>query len=157
MVRKDRFAPSQNGAPDPANSTAEQLLAEFQQVEQVWKKAEEKLATTHVPVDVRVKVSEGPIGNEECQFGEYTNFLAYSKVKGSRRICYVTENYYYVEDQTELECRPVTECPVDVRIGMFDRFEALYREAESVRDSYVPKIREARAKFEKTLEFIDFF
>ena len=155
LLQEDRSAPSQNGI---LSSTARQLLNEFQLIEEAWKKAEDKLAETHVPVDVRVKVKDGTIDADDGQvIGEYAHYLGYIKVKGNRRICWISEEVYFNqhEDEEETVCRPVVECPVDIRVEMFDWYPKLYAEAEAVAKSYVPKLREAREKFESTLKWID--
>jgi len=152
LVHENRSVPSQDGI---LTSSARQLLEEFQLIEAAWKKAEDKLADTHVPVDVRVKVKVGTMDANGGQVvGEYAHYLAYTKVKGSRRICWISEELYYNADE-ETVCKPVCECPVDIRVEMFDWYPKLYAEAEAVAKSYVPKLREAREKFESTLKFID--
>jgi len=124
-------------------------------IEAAWKKAEDILAETHVPVDVRVKVKDGVIDADDGQpIGEYVNYLAYTKIKGSRRICWVSEDIYFNGDE-QTACKPVGECPVDIRVEMFDWYPKLYAEAEAVAKSYVPKLRQAREKFESTLKWID--
>lgn len=138
-------------------ATPQQLLSEFQLIEQAWKLAEEKLAETLVPIDVKVKVKSGTICDEDNGFqtiGDHEDSLAYVKAKGSRRICWVHE-YTIYGNNPETVTRPVVECPVDLRIELFDHYERLYREAEAVAKSYVPKLREAREKFEKLLSKIN--
>ena len=149
---QNRLMPSQNGS---SVSTADQLLDEFQRIEQAWRRAEEKLAETRVPIDVRIKVKEGGIydDDERSQIGCYTHYLAYTKVKGNRRICWECDRAF--SQHEESECKPVAEMPVDIRIEMFDHFASLYRDAESVAKSYLPKLQAAREKFENTLEWID--
>ena len=89
LLQENRCAPSENGN---LSSTARQLLEEFQLIEEAWKKAEDKLAETHVPIDVRVKVKDGTMDANDGQVvGEYAHYLAYIKVKGSRRICWISE------------------------------------------------------------------
>ena len=147
----DRLAPSSNGAPKPRLSDADQLLHEFQRIEQIWGKAEEKLSATRVPVDVRVKV-----GSVEDCVTEDTTYLAYAKVKGVRRICVVREDHSLLTGEMQnYDSRPVVECPVDVRIEMFDHFEMLYAEAKAVAKSYISKLQGAINKFDATLELID--
>src|SRR5687767_13436788 len=104
MAPLDRFAPSKNGAAPVASSvplsSADDLLAMFKRVEDAWAKAEQKLAETRVPVDVRVTVSVDPIEDEEREdeeriVGVSTSYLAYCRVKGSRRICYGETREYH--------------------------------------------------------------
>ena len=154
LLQRSDSAPLQNCT---QSTTAQQLLEEFQLIEQVWKKAEDKLAETHVPVDVRIKVKDGVIENGSAVFGEFSHYLAYTKVKGTRRVCWISEEVYYNENDEEAIVKPVVECPVDVRVEMFDWYPKLYAEAEAVAKSYVPKLREAREKFEASLMWVDLF
>jgi hypothetical protein len=151
-----RLAPSENGAPTPL-SAADELLQEFQRIEDAWKRAEEKLAETRVPVDVRVKVKDSYIELDSGQpVAQETTYLSYSKIKGSRRICVATHyTCYSGQYPDEEDERPVTECPVDVRLEMFDSFQKLYDEANAVAKSYVPKIRDRVDRFLVDLQCID--
>ena len=114
-----------------------------------------------MPIDVRVKVGDGPIQDDEDDNGSsgtYTSFLSYCKIKGQRRICLVVYETRYNSPNSpypDVDIKPIAECPVDVRIRMFDVFSRLYIEAESVAKSYVPKLKEAVEKFEKSLQWID--
>jgi hypothetical protein len=152
MVPQDRLAPSSNGAPKKFVSDAEQLLAQFQQIEQVWKRAEEMLSATRVPVDVRVSLNSGR--SEHGDYG-FATFLSYEKVKGTRRICLVREDYDYGDGSTEVDCRPIVEQPVNVRVEMFDQYERLYKEATAVAKSYIPKLEAAINKFGGYLDLLD--
>jgi hypothetical protein len=157
MVPQDRFAPSRNGKSEAIlPPSPNELLEQFKRIEEAWKKAEEKLASTHVPIDVRIKVDEdydmepdgGPIGKQEV-------FLNYCKAKGARRICLVNRYIEFPADGSyREESTPITECPVDQRLEMFDHFEKLYDHCKAVADSYVPKIKERVDQFEKSLEMI---
>jgi hypothetical protein len=158
MVRKDRFAPSENGASaakplSPCKPT--ELLAQFKRIDEAWKKAEQILADTHVPIDVKIKVDEKAIVDDQFgTVGQAVRFLGYFKTKGSRRICVDRYTLRYSGSEDE-EVTPVTECSVDERIEMFDAFRRLYDEARAVADSYIPKIKERVDKFEVSLNFID--
>jgi hypothetical protein len=153
MKQENLSAPSEN---DNLSSTARQLLREFQLIDQVWKKAEDKLAETHVPIDIRVKIRDGNINaNDGHVIGEYVQYLGYNKVKGNRRICWIIEQDFFSGENEDAVYKPITECPVDVRVEMFDWYAKLYAEAEAVAKSYVPKLQEAREKFESKLKWID--
>jgi hypothetical protein len=148
MAPKDRAALQG----EPLSSTAQELLDCFKRIEAVWEKAESKLASTHVPIDVRVKVGDAMLGDEEQPDGQVVTYLAYCKHgKGGRRICLIDEYEYSYRPHGDVEVRPITECPVESRLGMLDWFPKLFEEAESVAKSYVPKIKEALDKFESTL------
>ena len=102
-------------------------------------------------MDVRVKVGAADDG-----LTEVTTFLAYAKVKGVRRICVVREDHNMMTGEMEnYDSRPVIECPVDVRVEMFEHFPRLYSEAKAVAKSYVSKLQRAVSSFEATLELID--
>lgn len=155
MSHGNRFAPSSNGAVPPPDD-ATQLLERFQRVERAWKKAEEILAATLVPIDVRVKVRDGLEEDGQGRpHGEYAHYLSFAKIKGSKRICWEESTLHYGDPDSEWNCRPIVECPVDIRLEMFNWYEKLYEEVKSVAKSYIPKIDEAVAKFELALEFID--
>jgi hypothetical protein len=160
MSSHDRIAPSLNGQArmTTASPTADELLTQFQRIERAWQAAEEKLAATHVPIDVRVKVRDEWIGPPCSVAGEMVVYLAYCKVKGNRRVCVIEESTFhnaYPGEEQEVDVKPVTECPVDVRLEMFDAFKKLYDEANAVAKSYVPKIRERVDQFEASLQWID--
>jgi hypothetical protein len=152
MSSNDRFSPSQNGQP------TDELLAQFHRIEQAWKVAEDKLAATHVPIDVRVKVSDKYIdGSYGNPIGESRIYLGYCKVKGNRRVCIIEECEFFNAhpDEVHEDVKPITECPVDDRLDMFDSFQKLYDEAYAVSKSYVPKIKERVDKFEQSLQWVD--
>lgn len=138
---------------DPMKQAGDELAATLQMVEDAWKKAEAKLALSHVPVDVQVPFREESL---ECG-GGFTEFLSYRKVKNQWRICWIcsTEVSPDPDVDHEVECRPITDCPVGQRLEMFQHFEKLYNEVMKVTKDYVPKIKEAVQKFEATLEYID--
>jgi hypothetical protein len=157
MATKNRVAPSKSGESDwnlDTPSTAEQLLEQFTRIEQAWKKAEERIASTHCPIDVRVNVSKEWIyGSNDCIQGETRTYLAYFRVKGSRRICFVVESRFdHPEIHPVLDSKPITEMPVDIRLEMFDHFQQLFDEVETVSKSYVPKIKERVDRFEAELD-----
>src|SRR5579863_9061425 len=111
----NRLRPSSNGAAHVDATTGEQLLACFKRIEDVWKRAEEKMASTHVPVDVRIKADDGPLLHDSptgcpSQYGVYARYLTYCKVKGTKRIC--VETIEETSNSIDEDCRPVTECPV---------------------------------------------
>lgn len=143
---------------DPIQRAGEELVAGYQLIEEAWKKAEAKLALSHVPVDVRIKVGSGSLGDPENPFGDRTTYLGYVKLKNQWRICYIEEDDLYggpPDEQFSTSCRPVTEIPVETRMEMFDWFEPLYNKVMEVTKSYVPRIKEKVTKFEVTLELID--
>jgi hypothetical protein len=111
-----------------APSTADELMTQFQRIERAWQAAEEKLAATRVPIDVRVKVMGDHLTVGMNIVGELQRHLAYCKIKGSRRVCVIEETQYYNTDPTDWEevVKPITECPVDVRLEMFDSFTKMY-------------------------------
>lgn len=148
-----------------ASSTSEiefsgrDLLAQFKNLEDVWKKAEALLAKSHVPCEVSVKVRSGTLGSESEPEGVVTTYLAYCKVKNQWRIAVVEETEIFncppdFEGRSE-ESKPVTECPVDVRLEMLEWFDKLYTEVVKTTDRYVPKINGAVKKFEKVLASLD--
>lgn len=144
--------------PDPMKQAGDELVATFGSIEEAWKKAEAKLAPSHVPVDVRVEVASGSIGSEMQPWGHFKEFLGYCKLKNQWRICWIREAQLYHEDpgsDEEYECKPVTDCHVALRLEMLDHFEKLYQEVMKVTKDYVPTIKEKLKKFEATLEFID--
>jgi hypothetical protein len=160
MASNNRFAPSSNGVSHgnaPFVSTADQLLEQFQRVEKAWKMAEDKLASTHVPIDVRVKVGsytdyadDDP--HEQYPIAEMTTYLGYCRVKGARRICEVVRRDF-IQGPPEFDesITPIVECPVDDRLAMFDTFQRLYDEALAVSKAYVSNIKEKVDQFEQSL------
>jgi hypothetical protein len=140
---------------DPIKKAGEEIIAGYQLIEEAWKKAEAKLALAHVPLDVKVKIRAGDIGGEEQPHGSYTQFLGYVKIKNQWRICIVTESDFFNQPETEYNYRPITECPVEERLDMFELFPKLYQEVIKVTKDFVPVIKDKVADFEKALETID--
>jgi hypothetical protein len=162
MAASSPIAPSRSGMPlanADSPSPPDELLAQFKRIEQAWKTAEDKLAAILVPVDVRIKV------DEEDEFVQgvgvvriHVRYLAYCKVEGSRRVCVVHYTYSYRsylgldpdEPEVREETTPVTECPVDERLEMFDWFQKLYDEAKTV--AGIAAIRDRVDKFLRKIE-----
>lgn len=141
---------------DVIERTGQELIESFKLIEEAWAKAEAKLALAHVPVDVKIKVEDGDFGDDSPGEG-YASFLGFVKQKSSWRICFITitTTYPMGDERREYDCRPITECPVETRLEMFERFPELYEEVLKVAKSYVPKIKESVAKFEQTLLLLD--
>ncbi len=142
---------------DPIKKVGEEIIAGYQLIEEAWKRAEAKLALAHVPVDVKIKVRSGNIGDEPDADGRYTEFLSYVKIKNQWRICAIVENIYLncAGSGVETDVRPITECPVQVRLDMFEWFPKLHEEVIKVTKSFVPVIKEKVAVFQNVLETID--
>ena len=144
--------------PSEIELSGRELIAQFKGIEEAWKKAEALLSLSHVPSEARVKVGAYSIGPDESPQGEETVYLAYCRVKNQWRICVTTETEWYVGDPDErvsVETKPVVECPVDVRLEMFDWFDKLYHEVVKTAEEYVPKIIKAVNRFEKVLASLE--
>ena len=140
---------------DPIKKAGDEIIAGYQLIEEAWKKAEAKLALAHVPIDVKVKIRSGTIGSDEQPYGSYTQFLGYVKIKNQWRICIITESDFFDRPEMEFEYRPITECPVQERLDMFELFPKLYQEVINVTKDFVPVIKDKVAEFEKSLGSID--
>jgi hypothetical protein len=168
MAVSRKTLPAQgNGTPPVLSAEAaivgENLKSEFQKIEAAWKKAEDLLALTHCPTDVKVRVGSGSAGCDvDNPYAYYSVFLAYCKQKSGWKVCWIRETEYTgmpasgnVDDNFEVECRPIVEWPVDIRLEGFEHFTKLYAEVLTVAKEFVPKIDKAVKKFEGTLELID--
>ena len=144
---------------DPMQKAGEELIASYQLIEEAWKKAEAKLALSHIPVEEKVKVGDTEdIGHPDNPLGERTKYLGYMKLKNQWRICYIEEDYLYCappEMENNVSCRPITESPVEIRLEMFDHFERLYNKVMEVTKGYAPRIKDKVMQFESALEMID--
>jgi hypothetical protein len=141
-------------ASDPIQQVGEEIVATYQQLEEAWKKAESILAAAHVPVDVKVKVGNYTHYHHEEPYGDSMMYLGYVKLKNQWRICYITETTWVQQPDDDVECRPITECPVELRLEMMDWFPKLHEKVIKVTKDYVPKIKEKVAAFENTLRSI---
>ena len=144
--------------PSEIELSGRELIAQFKGIEEAWKKAEALLALSHVPTEVRILVRSWS-ENGDTPHGDERTYLAYCRVKNQWRICVTTETDWLPgqpeDDTTLVDTKPVVECPVDVRLEMFDWFDKLYQEVVKTAEEYVPKIIKAVNRFEKVLASLE--
>jgi hypothetical protein len=158
----DRLRPSVNGAPigehvrDSIRETGEMLLSRYKNLAAAWGKAEDRLLLVHAPSEASIIVGEETIeASDGAPLAYETQSLSYCRWRGKWRICYEVHtqlaSWTGPGDGTEDDCKPIVDAPVDVRLAMFDRFNDLEAAVVDAAKSYVPKIDEAVAAFERSL------
>lgn len=146
---------------DDIKKAGEEILVSYKVLEDVWKKAEEKLSFSHVPVNVKVKVGSGFIGSNLQPHGEETTYLGYGRVKGQWRICLVEEQIFYSgSDPEEMETStwtPISEASVHWRMEMINHFPELCAEVVTITRKFVEELKKKATAFESSLNLFDLF
>jgi hypothetical protein len=138
-----------------------ELTEHFQLIENAWKKAEELLALSHIPIDVRIHVKadhlyhDVPGGEPEQCYADVMTFISYCKTRTGWKICWVQETDYAQHPDTQVEQKLISECSTETRLEMFEHFPALYAAVVKRVKEYMPKIREKVTSFEAVLGSLD--
>ncbi len=128
----------------------DQLIACYDDLNALWKKAEDDLATMRVcvPVKVRVKTEYGEYicngGNPEPSWSEVM-FLGWRRLHKDWRICVGVRREDCGHPETDWVWKPLAECSVEDRIECAAHFRALKDEVAKAREKLIPKVIEAIA------------
>jgi hypothetical protein len=150
----DRFSMNGDGKkPAPAEEQEkkiiEALTGRYDELEQLWEKAEKDLKRFRVPHDIRHRYLTKYLGEdpEGPAFQFYLGFVKYGK---GWRICH---GCYFDEDRDgDIDWKPVIESTVDVRLETIPHFEELRKKVIEAAEKCVPKLDKAIAEFRTVLK-----
>ena len=137
----------------PANreqQIIEALKGRYDEIEALWNKAEEDLKRFRIPHAV-----------EHCYFSDYDHSypihhaLWWTRYGKEWRICHEQRTAYSEVDDKhpdECDCKPITECSLNLRLAMISEFENLRRKVIEAAEKAVPTLDEAISNFRTILK-----
>ena len=126
------------------------LKGRYDQIEALWTEAEEHLKRFRIPHAV-----------QHCYFRDYEHgwpehhVLWWMRYGKAWRIVHETRTAYSeVDDKHPDECdwKPITECPLDLRLAMISEFENLRQKVIEAAEQAVPTLDEAISSFRTILK-----
>ena len=145
---KNRIS-SVDGQP-PAHPGNPQNEREQQIIEALWTEAEDDLKRFRVPHRV-----------EHCYYSDYDHgypqhqSLCWTRYgKGWRIVHEVRTAYSEIDEKHDDECewKPITECPLDLRLAMIGEFQNLRKKVVEAAEQAVSTLDEAISSFRKILK-----
>jgi hypothetical protein len=152
MNRSFPPSPSQNGQPDSHDPVAPYL----NQLNALWKKAEEELVAMRVsvPVEVEVKSEYGgvfdPGSGPEPGWHE-TVKLGWRKVVNDWRICVGILKDHFAGEKPTWKWKPIAESPKERRIELAEYYPKLRAKMKEVREKLIPRAAAAIASLKQSL------
>jgi hypothetical protein len=155
----DRISPTKGAAkparPDNPQADREEqviksLRERYDQIEALWTEAEEDLKRFRVPH----RVEHRYYSDYEHGYPEHHGLWWTRYGKGWRIVHEVRTAYSEVDDKRPDECewKPITECPLDLRLAMIAEFENLRKKVIDAAEKAVPALDDAIYSFRKILE-----
>lgn len=155
---KNRISPvdgQRPAHPDNPETEREQQIIEalkgrYDQIEALWEQAEEDLKQFRVPHRV-----------EHCYYSDYDHGYPFHQSlwwtrygKGWRIVHEARTAYSEIDEKHDDECewKPITECPLDLRLAMIAEFGNLRKKVVEAAEKAVPTLDEAISSFRKTLK-----
>jgi hypothetical protein len=157
-VPKNRISPTDGHTPahpDKPQAEREQqiikaLKGRYDEIEALWNKAEEDLKRFRIPHAV-----------QHCYFSDYDHGYPEHHVlwwmrygKAWRIVHEIRTGYSEFDDKRDDECewKPITECPLDLRLAMIAEFQNLREKVVEAAEQAVPTLDEAISSFRKILK-----
>jgi hypothetical protein len=149
-VNRVTISPQRKNA---APTNRDPLIACYEELNSLWKLAEEELAAMRVAVYVEVPLSRSRSGGgsdpDNPEWRE-TYCLCWCKPDKDWRLCLGTTRGY-MDNQEEWHMRPVAECPMEDRIELAKQFPALKAKMEEARQKMIPLVSDAIAALKNAL------
>jgi hypothetical protein len=126
------------------------LKGRYDQIEALWNEAEKDLKRFRVARTVRYLYHSDYDGG--CPIHYHLTFGRYGK---DWRICYERVFAYSEFDDKrddEVECKPVIEWPLEVRLAMMSHFESLREKVIEEAEKIVPELDDAISNFRKMVK-----
>jgi hypothetical protein len=135
-----------NGKPE----IRDPLIASYDRLNELWKKAEEDLAAMRLPINVEKRIEWGHSGDGQW---EIETCLAWHKLQNQWRICVIRRELDTIgeADGHFSDCKPIMECAMDERINFAPHFAMLKRQMRQARENYIPQVHEAITALEAGL------
>jgi hypothetical protein len=144
-------SPSPNGQPNDRDSVA----AYLDELNGLWKQAEEELALMRVSVPVEVEVKAEYGGHLFSQDGEPswhdTVYLGWRKVMKDWRICVGVLTDHLDGEKHPCQWKPITESPKERRIELAEHYPKLKAKVKEIREKLIPKAAAAIALLKEAL------
>jgi hypothetical protein len=139
-----------NPEPEREKQIIEALKVRYDEIEALWTQAEEDLKRFRVPYGV-----------DHCYDSDYdggcpTHYVLWWVRHGKAwRICHEVRWAHSEIDEKhhdENDLKPITECPLDLRLRMISEFEHLRKKVVEAAENAVPTLDEAISNFRKVLK-----
>jgi hypothetical protein len=139
---------------NPDNQREQQIIdalkGRYDEIEALWKQAEEDLKRFRIPH----AVEHFYLSDYDHGWPEH-HVLCWMRYGKAWRIVHETRTAYSeVVDNRPDECewKPITECPLDLRLAMIAEFENLRRKVVEAAEQAVPTLDNAISSFHKILK-----
>jgi hypothetical protein len=152
MNRAFPLPPSPNGQPNERDPIADYL----DQLNALWKQAEEELAVMRVsvPVEVEVKAEYGGVfdaGSGPEPSWHKTVYLGWRKVMKDWRICVGVLTDHLNDEKPACQWKPIAETPKEYRIGLAEHYPKLKAKMKEDRQQLIPQAAAAIASLKQAL------
>jgi len=137
----------------PANP--DPLISCYDELNGLWKQAEEQLAAMRVsvPVEVEVKTGYGAYSpNADEPDYRKTEYLGWHKHQKDWRICLGVHQEEMGDGSESWEWKPVAECPMEHRVELAPHFHELKAKMKEARQRLVPQVAAAVASLKEALD-----
>ncbi len=143
---------SANGKP----SKHDPIASNLNELNSLWKQAEEELATQHVSVPIKIEIKTEYGGFYDAGSGPEpawrdTIYLGWRKAAKDWRLCVGMLTDHLDGEKPTCEWKPIAECPKEYRIEMAKHYAKLRTKVEEVRDKLIPQLAAAVASLEQAL------
>ncbi len=138
----------------PQATNRDPLIAGYEELNALWKQAEEQLAAMRVSarVEVPLPLKRFGGGTPDDPEWEKTDFLSWCKPDNEWRLSLSTVHRDLVHNcEDGWSARPVAECPMEDRIALAKHFPALKVAMEEARQKMIPVVADAIATLKKAV------
>ena len=142
-------SPSPNGRPKNPDP-----VAYLDELNALWKQAEEELAALRVsiPVEVEIKAEYGAYaGNAKEPDWHETLYLGWRKLAKDWRLCVGVLRDHLDGEEPKCEWKPIAESPKEHRIELAEHFPKLKAKVKEARQKLVPQAAAAIASLKQAL------
>jgi hypothetical protein len=145
-------SPSHNGQPNDRDPVA----AYLDQLNGLWKQAEEELAAMRVSIPIEVEIKSEPGGFFDAGSGiepgwHETLYLGWRKVMKDWRICVGTLTNHLDGEKPTCQWRPIAESSKERRIELAEHYPKLKAKVKEARQKLVPQAAAAIASLKQAL------
>jgi hypothetical protein len=139
----------------PPHTNRDPLVAAYDELNALWKQAEEQLAAMRVSVWVEVElpvIRGGGAGSSDFHEWDERDSLCWGKPDKEWRLCISTTRTYNIDNrEDEWGIRPVAECSMEDRIKLVQHFPALKAKMVEARQKLIPVVADAIAALKNAL------
>ena len=144
---------SANGRP----RKPDELLSSYEELNALWKQAEEHLAAMRVsvPVEVEVKAEHGEFvdaGSGPEPTCHLTTYLGWRRLQKDWRLCRGVLRDDFTDHDPVWHWKPLAECPMEDRIELAEHLPELKNRMKKARLELIPKVKAAIAVLTQALD-----